>query len=649
MSSILVTIVVHNDKTAQILADACLDRGATSLRVADLRAALDRLSEAGGGALALDLAELSTKSDKKINATLSAIDPSIKILGLGSGYDVKSVTSFYRSGMYDFLDLPLDPFLLSRALNNVLGSLSGDSSGASSKVAGADPPKAAQASTSAVSTAAEISEPAVRVSGDPIVGQDPGLMKVFRVVEKVAATDSTVMIHGESGTGKELIARAIHQASARSQKPMIPVNCGAIPEELLETELFGHEKGAFTNAIRDRVGRFEMADGGTIFLDEIGDMSPKLQVKLLRVIQEHEFERVGGDKTISVNIRVITATHVNLTRAVEEGRFREDLYYRLNVIPLTIPPLRARSSDVPLLVDYFLSRLRQTRGSKVTGLAPDVLAILKAYHWPGNIRELENLMERMVILADGPVLTRRDLPQRLLSLVESQLKAAPPRQAPAADLGAQGPAGQPNAQSPGGDQLSAPSPSAQLKTRAPASQDAPSPSADLHSEPAVFPAPGASGQPDNDLGDQPFWPDFSKLPGASSGFGTRPRAGGSVSSNDNLQSGRQDSLQEEIQDPASQAQDQSPSASSAPAKTASEPGPAAPDGRPVPPELYKLIQPIIEFPPQGVDLFALMGDFEDRLIRTALKANSGVKNQTAKALGLSRTTFLDKLKKRGLD
>ncbi|MDR2301562.1 MAG: sigma 54-interacting transcriptional regulator, partial [Deltaproteobacteria bacterium] len=251
------------------------------------------------------------------------------------------------------------------------------------------------------------------------MGQDPGLMEIFRIVEKVAATDSTVMVHGESGTGKELIARAIHQASPRKHRPMIPVNCGAIPEELLETELFGHEKGAFTNAIRDRVGRFEMADGGTIFLDEIGDMSPKLQVKLLRVIQEHEFERVGGDKTISVDIRIITATHVDLTRAVRDGRFREDLYYRLNVIPLTIPPLRDRAGDVPLLIDYFLGRLRETRGSKVTSLTDEVKQILMAYRWPGNVRELENLMERMVILADGPVLTKSDLPARLLQDVES--------------------------------------------------------------------------------------------------------------------------------------------------------------------------------------------------------------------------------------
>ncbi|MDR2935678.1 MAG: sigma-54 dependent transcriptional regulator [Candidatus Adiutrix sp.] len=253
-----------------------------------------------------------------------------------------------------------------------------------------------------------------------MIGRSPALKKVFRLADKVAATDSTVMIHGESGTGKELLARALHLKSPRAAKPLIPVNCGAIPEELLEAELFGHEKGAFTNAVRTRIGRFEMADGGTIFLDEIGDMSPKLQVKLLRVVQEHEIERVGGDRIIPVDIRIITATNVDLVRAVEEGRFREDLFYRLNVIPITMPPLRERLEDVPLLVEHFLARLAATRGSLVTGLTPEVLGRLLAYDWPGNVRELENLVERMVTLADGPLLTEADLPAKLLAATDGR-------------------------------------------------------------------------------------------------------------------------------------------------------------------------------------------------------------------------------------
>ncbi|MDR1657207.1 MAG: sigma-54 dependent transcriptional regulator [Deltaproteobacteria bacterium] len=559
-----VMLLVNSDKLAQTITEACRDRGAPSERVTSLEEALTGLAKLNSGVLVLDLAALSTKSDKKINAALSAIDPSVKIIGLGSGFDLKSVTSFYRSGMADFLDLPVDPFLLSRALTNVLGSLSGSTEAKGTK--GANKNSAASSGNSS-----HLSSPAPERQGTPafqggfIVGRDPSLMKVFRIVEKVAATDSTVMIHGESGTGKELIARAIHLTSPRALKPLIPVNCGAIPEELLETELFGHEKGAFTNAIRDRTGRFEMADGGTIFLDEIGDMSPKLQVKLLRVIQEHEFERVGGDKTISVDIRIITATHVDLTRAVDDGRFREDLYYRLNVIPMTIPPLRARAGDIPLLVDYFLTRLRETRGSKVTAMSQDVLAVLKAYHWPGNIRELENLMERMVILADGPLLTIDDLPQRLLGSVEAKKEPANPVAAATSET------------------------------------------------------------------DKPFWPDFAPLADVSSG------------PDDNYNTGH-DKDQQKVKE----ANLQPPAAESADHRgtSAQDSGPAfALEGYPT---LAPLMEPLIHFPDNGVDLLALVGQYEEKLIKSALSANGGVKNQTAKALQLSRTTFLDKLKKYGL-
>ncbi|UQZ91242.1 hypothetical protein C4J81_12235 [Deltaproteobacteria bacterium Smac51] len=299
-----------------------------------------------------------------------------------------------RAGIFDFMELPPDPVELTNCLDNLLGRL-GPAAKSKAKPGTVNPDRF-----------------------NNIVGQSVALKKVFRMVDKVAATDSTVMIHGESGTGKELIARAIHQNSPRAERPLIPVNCGAIPEELLEAELFGHEKGAFTNAIRTRIGRFEMADDSTIFLDEIGDMSPKLQVKLLRVLQEHEFERVGGDRVIKVDIRVITATHVDLAKAVEEGRFREDLFYRLNVIPVTMPPLRDRLGDVPLLIDYFLKRFQETRGSEVTGVEQAAMKRLLTYGWPGNVRELENLIERMVTLADENILTVDDLPIKLIEATE---------------------------------------------------------------------------------------------------------------------------------------------------------------------------------------------------------------------------------------
>jgi len=249
---------------------------------------------------------------------------------------------------------------------------------------------------------------------DRIVGKSEAIQKVFELIKKVAKADSTVLITGESGTGKELIAHAIHYASKRRERPFVPVNCAAIPEELLESELFGHEKGAFTHAIRSRIGRFELANKGTIFLDEIGEMSPVLQVKLLRVLQERKFERVGGVKTIEVDIRIIAATNTDLEEAFRKNRFREDLYYRLNVIPIHVPPLRKRRSDIPLLVKHFLSKFCSGKRTGVQTIKDDVIQCLMDYDWPGNVRELENIIERMVILANGPTITTEDLPKRIL-------------------------------------------------------------------------------------------------------------------------------------------------------------------------------------------------------------------------------------------
>jgi transcriptional regulator with GAF, ATPase, and Fis domain len=230
---------------------------------------------------------------------------------------------------------------------------------------------------------------------------------------RVADTDSTVLITGESGTGKELVARTIHYNSGRRDKALIPINCGAIPEHLLESELFGHERGAFTGAAATRVGRFEAAHGGTLFLDEIGEMHPALQVKLLRAIQEREFERVGGSKTIRVDVRIVAATNQDLEQAVRERRFREDLFYRLNVIPVEVPPLRERGDDVPLLVAHFLEKFNAEKGRRVDGFTEEAMALLMAYEWPGNIRELENLIERLVILEGDGVLGPEALPDRI--------------------------------------------------------------------------------------------------------------------------------------------------------------------------------------------------------------------------------------------
>ncbi|MBH0179270.1 MAG: sigma-54-dependent Fis family transcriptional regulator, partial [Nitrospira sp.] len=239
------------------------------------------------------------------------------------------------------------------------------------------------------------------------------IRQVLDFVRKVADSDSTVMIQGESGTGKELVARMLHFNSLRRDRPLVPVNCGAIPENLLESELFGHEKGAFTGATHTRMGRFELANGGTIFLDEIGEMTLPLQVKLLRVLQERAFERVGGNRTIQVDVRIVAATNQDLETLVEEKRFRQDLFYRLHVIPIVIPPLRERRSDIPLLIDHFLARFNQTKRTAISGVEPDALRLLTSYDWPGNIRELENMVERLVVLKKQGMLSCGDLPEKI--------------------------------------------------------------------------------------------------------------------------------------------------------------------------------------------------------------------------------------------
>ncbi len=239
---------------------------------------------------------------------------------------------------------------------------------------------------------------------DEIVGRSPAILAVLNHVRRVAATDAAVLIQGESGTGKELIARAIHSASHRRDKPLVKINCAALPSGLVESELFGHEKGAFTGAIAKRIGRFELADGGTIFLDEIGEIPPEVQVKLLRVLQEQEFDRVGGKAPIQVDVRVIAATNRNLLQAVADKAFRDDLYYRLNVFPVLMPPLRERVGDIPLLTRFLIDKFAPKIGRRIEGIDERSLERLRAYRWPGNIRELENVIERAIILTDGPLL-----------------------------------------------------------------------------------------------------------------------------------------------------------------------------------------------------------------------------------------------------
>ena len=267
-----------------------------------------------------------------------------------------------------------------------------------------------------------------RPSLQTLEGNSPPIQFVRRLIEKVARTNASVLILGESGTGKELVARSIHRLSERADKPFVPVNCGAIPKDLLESELFGHEKGAFTGAISARAGRFELAQGGTLFLDEIGDMDVNMQVKLLRVLQEKTFERVGSNRSQVADVRIIAATHRNLEQAIAEGRFREDLYYRLNVFPIEMPPLRERTDDIPALARSMIERLAPEQGG--FELSPRTLEALKAYPWPGNVRELSNLIERLRILYPGQVVDVTDLPERYARHYREDAWAEPP--APAA-------------------------------------------------------------------------------------------------------------------------------------------------------------------------------------------------------------------------
>ncbi len=252
---------------------------------------------------------------------------------------------------------------------------------------------------------------------EKIIGQSPAMRKILEVVAQVAPSSATVLIQGESGTGKELIAQALHELSPRAHRPFIKVSCAALPETLLEAELFGYERGAFTGAIARKEGRFELADGGTLFLDEIGEVSPSVQVKLLRVLQEGEFERLGGTKTLRVDVRLVAASNQNLLEAVERKTFREDLFSRLNVITITLPPLREREGDIPLLAYYFLGIFKKKNNKQIEGFAPEAMELMLNYHWPRNVRQLENAIERAVVLCKGNFITPEDLPPEIIEAV----------------------------------------------------------------------------------------------------------------------------------------------------------------------------------------------------------------------------------------
>ncbi|NTX06944.1 sigma-54-dependent Fis family transcriptional regulator [Myxococcus sp. CA051A] len=342
----------------------------------------------------------------EVLSTIRSANPDVPVIIITAHGTVDSAVDAIKAGAFDYITKPFDQTELSAVVA-----------------------KAAKTNESARRSV----RPDLKARA-AIIGESPQMQDVYKVIDKVADTPSTVLITGESGTGKELIATALHGASSRRDKPFIKINCAAIPATLLESELFGYERGAFTGAVTSKPGRFELADGGTLFLDEIGEIPVEMQVKLLRALQEGEFERVGGIKTTRVDVRLVAATNRDLQAEIEAGRFRKDLYYRLAVVPLTLPPLRERRSDILMLARHFVDKYNRRLNKKIEGITDDALALLQGYAWPGNIRELENLIERALLFADGPLITAKDLPEPVRQGAGVQASPAPPPSAPTLEV-----------------------------------------------------------------------------------------------------------------------------------------------------------------------------------------------------------------------
>jgi DNA-binding NtrC family response regulator len=351
--------------------------------------ALKKLQESSWDIVLVDI-KMPGISGLELQRRIKEIDKNIIVVIITAYASVESAVQALKEGAFDYVTKPIDPDDLSHLVDNALKQ------------------RALAAENVLLKTKIDELSPKTE-----IIGESPQIKKVLELIKTVAQTDATVMIRGESGTGKELVARAIHNNSSRRYFPLIPVNCGSIPEGLLESELFGHEKGAFTGAQYRRKGKFEMANGGTIFFDEIGNLDMRLQVDLLRVIETKQFMRLGGEQVINVDFRLICATNKNLEKAVEEGSFREDLYYRLNVFSIFLPPLRERRSDIPLLAQHFLQMYSESMSKNIKSISSDALDLLIRYDWPGNVRELQNAVERAMVVGKPPCIRVEDLPFQL--------------------------------------------------------------------------------------------------------------------------------------------------------------------------------------------------------------------------------------------
>jgi two-component system, NtrC family, response regulator HydG len=326
----------------------------------------------------------------ELQKRMHEIDSDMLVIIMTGYASVETAVSALKNGAYDYISKPFDPDDMAHTVHNALAHKRAEKENARLR-----------------ETVATVARP------QEMIGQSPAMIRVFEAIQTVGPTEATVLITGESGTGKELCARAIHAASPRHYNPLVVIHCGALAETLLESELFGHEKGAFTGAQYRKKGSFEVADGGTVFLDEIGDISLKTQSDLLRVLQEHEITRVGSSHPIKVDFRCIAATNKDLHQLVEEGRFRPDLFYRLNVFPLHLPPLRERKGEIPILVDHFVRKFAASMNKKITRVSPAAIALLDRYQWPGNIRELENAIERAMVVAQEPELREQDFALRM--------------------------------------------------------------------------------------------------------------------------------------------------------------------------------------------------------------------------------------------
>ena len=326
----------------------------------------------------------------ELQKRMHEIDPDMLVIIMTGYASVETAVTALKNGAYDYISKPFDPDDMAHTVHNALAHKRAEKENARLR-----------------ETVASVARP------QEMIGQSPAMIRVFEAIQTVGPTDATVLITGESGTGKELCARAIHAASPRHYNPLVVIHCGALAETLLESELFGHEKGAFTGAQYRKKGSFEVADGGTVFLDEIGDISLKTQSDLLRVLQEHEITRVGSSHPIKVDFRCIAATNKDLHQLVEEGRFRPDLFYRLNVFPLHLPPLRDRKGEIPILVDHFVRKFAASMNKKITRVSPAAMALLDRYQWPGNIRELENAVERAMVVAQEPEIREQDFALRM--------------------------------------------------------------------------------------------------------------------------------------------------------------------------------------------------------------------------------------------